>query len=99
MRTGGIALTSSTASGGRRRFLHFARNIFKGVLLSTVMGGFRLSRPEIEAIIPDTIRDFGKFASQPRASHEDAKSRGANSIAPDLVWSCRYTMTIAARRV
>jgi metal-dependent hydrolase (beta-lactamase superfamily II) len=62
MRTGGIALTSSTASGGRRRFLHFARNIFKGVPLSTVMGGFRLSRAEIEAIIPDTIQDFGKFA-------------------------------------
>ena len=39
-----------------------ARNMFGDVPLYAVMGGFHLTGAEVEAVIPDTIRDFGGFA-------------------------------------
>jgi len=58
----GIVVFTACSHAGVINVLKDARNIFGDVPLYAVMGGFHLSGAEVEAIIPETIRDFGQFA-------------------------------------
>lgn len=58
----GIVVFTACSHAGVINVLTDARSIFGDVPLYAVMGGFHLSGPEIEDIIPDTIRDLGDFA-------------------------------------
>ena len=60
---GVVVFTACSHSGGIN-VLKDARNVFGDVPLYAVMGGFHLSGAEVEAIIPDTIRDFAQFDLQ-----------------------------------
>lgn len=57
----GIVVFTACSHAGVINVLKEARNIFGDVPLYAVMGGFHLSGPGVEDIIPDTIRDFGEF--------------------------------------
>jgi 7,8-dihydropterin-6-yl-methyl-4-(beta-D-ribofuranosyl)aminobenzene 5'-phosphate synthase len=58
----GAVVFTACSHAGVINVLKDARNVFGDVPLYAVMGGFHLSGAEVEAIIPDTIRDFGGFA-------------------------------------
>ena len=58
----GVIVFTACSHAGVINVLKDARNVFGDVPLYAVMGGFHLSGAEVEAIIPDTIRDFGQFA-------------------------------------
>lgn len=58
----GVIVFTACSHAGVINVLTDARNVFGDVPLYAVMGGFHLSGAEVEAIIPDTIRDFGRFA-------------------------------------
>jgi len=58
----GAVVFTACSHAGVINVLKDARNVFGDVPLYAVMGGFHLSGAEVEAIIPDTIRDFGEFA-------------------------------------
>jgi 7,8-dihydropterin-6-yl-methyl-4-(beta-D-ribofuranosyl)aminobenzene 5'-phosphate synthase len=58
----GIVVFTACSHAGVINVLTDARSIFGGVPLYAVMGGFHLSGPKVEDIIPDTIRDLGDFA-------------------------------------
>lgn len=58
----GIVVFTACSHAGVINVLKDARNMFGGVPLHAVMGGFHLSGLEVEAVIADTIRDFGEFA-------------------------------------
>lgn len=58
----GIVVFTACSHSGVINILTDARNIFGDVPLYAVMGGFHLSGPKVEDIIPDTIRDLGDFA-------------------------------------
>lgn len=58
----GAVVFTACSHAGVINVLEDARNVFGDVPLYAVMGGFHLSGAEVEAIIPDTIRDFGAFA-------------------------------------
>jgi len=58
----GVIVFTACSHAGVINVLTDARNVFGNVPLYAVMGGFHLSGAEVEAIIPDTIRDFGQFA-------------------------------------
>lgn len=57
----GVVVFTACSHAGVINVLTDARNVFGDVPLYAVMGGFHLSGAEVEAIIPETIRDFGKF--------------------------------------
>lgn len=56
----GLVVFSACSHAGIVNVMHHAREMFPGVKLHAVMGGFHLSGPT-EAIIPETIRDLGTF--------------------------------------
>jgi len=58
----GAVVFTACSHAGVINVLKDARNVFGDVPLYAVMGGFHLAGAEVEAIIPDTIRDFGQFA-------------------------------------
>lgn len=58
----GAVVFTACSHAGVINVLKDARNLFGDIPLYAVMGGFHLSGAEVEAIIPDTIRDFGEFA-------------------------------------
>jgi len=58
----GVVVFTACSHAGVINVLKDARNVFDEVPLYAVMGGFHLSGPEVERIIPDTIRDLGDFA-------------------------------------
>ncbi len=58
----GIVVFTACSHAGVINVLKDARNVFGDVPLYAVMGGFHLSGAEVEAVIPDTIRDFADFA-------------------------------------
>ena len=58
----GVVVFTACSHAGVINVLKDARNIFGDVPLYAVMGGFHLSGAEVEAIIPNTIRNFGEFA-------------------------------------
>lgn len=57
----GIVVFTACSHAGVINVLKDAHNVFGDVPLYAVMGGFHLAGPEVEAIIPDTVRDFGEF--------------------------------------
>jgi 7,8-dihydropterin-6-yl-methyl-4-(beta-D-ribofuranosyl)aminobenzene 5'-phosphate synthase len=57
----GVIVFTACSHAGVINVLKDARNVFGDVPLYAVMGGFHLSGAEVEATIPDTIRDFGDF--------------------------------------
>lgn len=57
----GVVVFTACSHAGVINVLKDARNTFGDVPLYAVMGGFHLSGAEVEAIIPDTVRDFGAF--------------------------------------
>jgi len=57
----GAVVFTACSHAGVINVLKDARNVFGDVPLYAVMGGFHLSGPEVETIIPDTIRDFAAF--------------------------------------
>jgi 7,8-dihydropterin-6-yl-methyl-4-(beta-D-ribofuranosyl)aminobenzene 5'-phosphate synthase len=57
----GVVVFTACSHAGVINVLRDARNIFGDVPLHAVMGGFHLSGAEVEAIIPDTVRDLGQF--------------------------------------
>jgi 7,8-dihydropterin-6-yl-methyl-4-(beta-D-ribofuranosyl)aminobenzene 5'-phosphate synthase len=57
----GIVVFTACSHAGVINVLKDARNMFGDVPLYAVMGGFHLSGAEVEAIIPDTVRDFAAF--------------------------------------
>ena len=57
----GVVVFTACSHSGVINVLKDARNAFGDVPLYAVMGGFHLSGAEVEATIPDTIRDFGDF--------------------------------------
>lgn len=57
----GVVVFTACSHAGVINVLKDARNVFGDVPLYAVMGGFHLSGAEVEAIIPDTIRDFAMF--------------------------------------
>jgi len=56
----GLVVFSGCSHAGIVNVLHHAQASFPGVRLHAVMGGFHLSGPS-EAIIPETVRDLGRF--------------------------------------
>ncbi len=58
----GVVVFTACSHAGVINVLTDARNMFGDVPLYAVMGGFHLMGAEVEAVIPDTIRDFGGFA-------------------------------------
>jgi 7,8-dihydropterin-6-yl-methyl-4-(beta-D-ribofuranosyl)aminobenzene 5'-phosphate synthase len=58
----GIVVFTACSHAGVINVLKDARSLFGDVPLYAVMGGFHLSGAEVEAIIPETIRDLGQFA-------------------------------------
>lgn len=57
----GIVVFTACSHAGVINVLKDARNMFGDTPLYAVMGGFHLSGAEVEAIIPDTVRDFAAF--------------------------------------
>lgn len=57
----GAVVFTACSHAGVINVLKDARNVLGDVPLYAVMGGFHLSGAEVEAIIPDTIRDFAAF--------------------------------------
>ena len=57
----GAVVFTACSHAGVINVLKDARNVFGDVPLYAVMGGFHLSGAEVEAIIPDTVRDFAMF--------------------------------------
>lgn len=57
----GVVVFTACSHAGVVNVLKDARNVFGDVPLHAVMGGFHLSGPQIEEIIPDTIRDMQTF--------------------------------------
>lgn len=57
----GVVVFTACSHAGVINVLSDARGVFGEVPLYAVMGGFHLSGAEVEAIIPDTVRDFGSF--------------------------------------
>jgi 7,8-dihydropterin-6-yl-methyl-4-(beta-D-ribofuranosyl)aminobenzene 5'-phosphate synthase len=57
----GAVVFTACSHAGVINVLTDAKKILGDVPLYAVMGGFHLSGAEVEAIIPDTIRDFGSF--------------------------------------
>jgi 7,8-dihydropterin-6-yl-methyl-4-(beta-D-ribofuranosyl)aminobenzene 5'-phosphate synthase len=57
----GVVVFTACSHAGVINVLKDARNMFGDVPLYAVMGGFHLSGAEVEAIIPDTVRDFAAF--------------------------------------
>jgi len=58
----GAVVFTACSHAGVINVLTDALNVLGDVPLYAVMGGFHLSGAEVEAIIPDTIRDLGQFA-------------------------------------
>ena len=58
----GAVVFTACSHAGVINVLTDARNVLGDVPLYAVMGGFHLSGPEVESIIPDTVRDLGDFA-------------------------------------
>jgi 7,8-dihydropterin-6-yl-methyl-4-(beta-D-ribofuranosyl)aminobenzene 5'-phosphate synthase len=58
----GVVVFTACSHSGVINVLQDARNVFGDVPLYAVMGGFHLSGAEVEAVIPDTVRDIGQFA-------------------------------------
>jgi 7,8-dihydropterin-6-yl-methyl-4-(beta-D-ribofuranosyl)aminobenzene 5'-phosphate synthase len=61
VRDKGLVVLSGCSHAGIVNVLYHALAIFPGVPLHAVMGGFHLSGPPSEAIIPETVRDLGHF--------------------------------------
>lgn len=57
----GIVVFTGCSHAGVINVLKDARNVFGDVPLYAVMGGFHLSGPEVEPLIPQTVRDFAEF--------------------------------------
>ncbi|MCW5576286.1 MAG: MBL fold metallo-hydrolase, partial [Burkholderiales bacterium] len=60
----GIVVFTACSHAGVINVLRDARSTFGDIPLYAVMGGFHLSGAEVEAVIPDTIRDLGEFSLQ-----------------------------------
>jgi 7,8-dihydropterin-6-yl-methyl-4-(beta-D-ribofuranosyl)aminobenzene 5'-phosphate synthase len=57
----GVIVFTACSHAGVINVLKDARKVFGDVPLHAVMGGFHLSGPQVEDIIPDTIRDIQAF--------------------------------------
>lgn len=57
----GVVVFTACSHAGVINVLKDARSVFGDVPIYAVMGGFHLSGAEVEAIIPETVRDFGEF--------------------------------------
>jgi 7,8-dihydropterin-6-yl-methyl-4-(beta-D-ribofuranosyl)aminobenzene 5'-phosphate synthase len=57
----GVVVFTACSHAGVVNVLKDARNVFGDVPLHAVMGGFHLSGPQVEDIIPETIRDMQSF--------------------------------------
>jgi 7,8-dihydropterin-6-yl-methyl-4-(beta-D-ribofuranosyl)aminobenzene 5'-phosphate synthase len=60
VRDKGLVVFSGCSHSGIVNVLHHAQASFPGVPLHAVVGGLHLSGPS-EAIIPETVRDLGRF--------------------------------------
>jgi 7,8-dihydropterin-6-yl-methyl-4-(beta-D-ribofuranosyl)aminobenzene 5'-phosphate synthase len=60
----GIVVFTACSHAGVVNVLTDARSVFGDVPVYGVMGGFHLSGPEVESVIPDTVRDLGGFGLQ-----------------------------------
>jgi 7,8-dihydropterin-6-yl-methyl-4-(beta-D-ribofuranosyl)aminobenzene 5'-phosphate synthase len=60
VRDKGLVVFSGCSHPGIVNMLHHAQSCFPKAALLAVMGGFHLSGPS-EAIIPETVRDLGRF--------------------------------------
>ncbi len=60
----GLVVFTACSHAGVVNVLSHARNIFPDTPLHAVMGGFHLSGPGPEKIIPETVSDLGKFNLQ-----------------------------------
>lgn len=57
----GIVVFTACSHAGVVNVLTDARSVFGDVPVYGVMGGFHLSGPGVESVIPDTVRDLGGF--------------------------------------
>lgn len=90
----GVVVFTACSHAGVINVLTDAHKVFGDAPLYAVMGGFHLSGAEVEAVIPETIRDFGKFGLQRivpchctgwRALHALAQVYDENVLAPAAV--------------
>jgi 7,8-dihydropterin-6-yl-methyl-4-(beta-D-ribofuranosyl)aminobenzene 5'-phosphate synthase len=57
----GVVVFTACSHAGLINVLTDAQRVFRDVPLYAVMGGFHLSGPDVEKIIPDTVRDLARF--------------------------------------
>ncbi|HYH41387.1 MAG TPA: MBL fold metallo-hydrolase [Burkholderiales bacterium] len=90
----GIVVFTACSHAGVVNVLSDARNVFDGVPLHAVMGGFHLSGEDVEAIIPETVKDMQAFRLKRivpahctgwRAVHALVNAFGADVIVPSAV--------------
>ena len=90
----GVIVFTACSHAGVVNVLEDARNVFGGVPLHTVMGGFHLSGTEVEPVISETVKDmqgFGLSRIVPahctgwRAVHALLNAFGAALIVPSAV--------------
>jgi 7,8-dihydropterin-6-yl-methyl-4-(beta-D-ribofuranosyl)aminobenzene 5'-phosphate synthase len=90
----GIVVFTGCSHAGVINVLRDARNVFDDVPLYGVIGGFHLSGPEVEALIPQTVRDFAEFTLKRivpchctgwRAIHALAQVYGDDVLVPAAV--------------
>ena len=77
----GMVVITACSHSGVINVLQDARNVFGDVPLYAVMGGFHLSGAEVEAVIPDTVRDIGQFALKRIAPCHCTGWRALNALA------------------
>jgi 7,8-dihydropterin-6-yl-methyl-4-(beta-D-ribofuranosyl)aminobenzene 5'-phosphate synthase len=58
----GAVVFTACSHAGLINVLKDARGVFGDVPLYAVMGGFHLSGPDVEPVIPDTVRDLAEFS-------------------------------------
>jgi len=61
VRNQGLVVFSACSHAGLINVLTEARQLFPGVPLHAVVGGFHLSGPTVEPIIAETVRDLAQF--------------------------------------
>ena len=94
VRDRGIVVFTACSHAGVVNVLHHAREVFDPVPLYGVMGGFHLSSPYCESIIPQTVEDLRQFDLQIfvpghctgwRATHKLVEAFGESRVVPSAV--------------
>ncbi len=90
----GVVVFTACSHAGVINVLKDARSVFGDVPLHAVMGGFHLSGPQVEDIIPDTVKDMQAFGLKRivpahctgwRAVHALANVYGDDVLVPSAV--------------